>query len=173
MAPHSERKQASKESYEASALKRKEAMKLRRPDPDPLIPIRNFAPLEERAIKPHAKIAAVWPKEKVMVDICDQENAVLANAHCINGRHKVMSSCLFSPNLMPRRAPAHLVWCCRHRWKAWTPASGTSILRTVRCMARLRDDQADVVVKKHEGIGSGTPEFWKVFFCLGWLGRQE
>jgi hypothetical protein len=139
---------------------KKKTMKLRRPDPDPLIPIRNFALWEERVVKPHAKIAAAWPKEKGMVDVCNQESGVLASDHCINGAPQGHVKLLALAKSHAKtdtsalgvvlQAPVEgMDASLRHVNLARCPLHGEAQL--------LGEDQADVVVKKHKGIGSGTP----------------
>jgi hypothetical protein len=135
----------------------------------PALGLRNLARLEECAIKAHTEIAAIWPKEKVMVDVCDQQSAILANAYYIHG--------------VPAGRVKLLVLAESHAkteisalgMELQVPLEGLDAslkhINLVHCLSYgeawlLGEDQVDEVVKKQKGIGSGTPEFWKVLSTL-------
>jgi hypothetical protein len=135
----------------------------------PVFGLRNLARLEECAIKAHTEIAKIWPKDKMQVDVCDQESAILANAHYIHGVPEGRVKLLVLAESHAKTEISALGMVLR------APVEGMDAslrhINLVHCLSYgepwlLGQEQSDAVLKEQKGIGSGTPEFWKVLSTL-------
>jgi hypothetical protein len=131
---------------------------------------RNLARLEVCAIKAHTEIAAIWPKEKTKTDVCDQKSAILANAHYVHGVPEGRVKLLVLAESHAKTDSSALGMALKVPVEG-LDASSLRHINLVHCLSYgehwlLGEDQADAVLKKQKGIGSGTPEFWKVLSTL-------